>query len=150
MNYRQYILSKVYVGELFKFALSKNIDIYKFIIDFLKSNLKNDIDLNKINLTNFDFENNFEIKELLNKALSGNNEEYKKYIPFNIYDFTNIIVWIGETIQCWSIELKKDGLTISNEFNEDIFKKMIKSYAYLYSESSLYIYNELYNTVIDI
>lgn len=40
MEYKQYISSKVYVGEIFKYALSKNIDVYTFILEFLKSDLK--------------------------------------------------------------------------------------------------------------
>lgn len=145
MDYKQYILSKLYVGELFKFALSKNIDIYKFTISFLKSDFKEDIDLGKIELNELNFENNFKVKELLSKTLSGDNESYKKHIPYKIYDFVNIIIWIGETVQCWSIDFKKDGLTISDEFNEDIFKKMIESYSYLCNEDSSYIYDEIYN-----
>lgn len=145
MDYKQYILSKLYVGELFKFALSKNIDIYNFIISFLKSDFKKDIDLGKIELNDLNFENNFKVKELLSKTLSGDNSSYKKHIPYNIYDFVNVVIWIGETIQCWSVDFKKDGLTILDDFNEDIFKKMIKSYSYLCNEDSSYIYDEIYN-----
>lgn len=145
MEYKQYILSKVYVGEIFKYALSKNIDVYKFILEFLKSDFKKEIDLGLVDFENLEFENNDKLTCIISKIHKCNNKEYKKMILYNIYDFSNIIAWIGETLQCWTNDLKKDGVTLSKDFNLDIFKKMISCYSYLYYEDSLYIYYEIYS-----
>lgn len=144
MDYKQYVLSKVYVGEIFKYALSRDIDLYQFILEFLKSDFKKEIDLGLVDLENFELKNNDKLDFIISKTVKCKNKEYEQIIPYNIYDFSDIIEWIGETLQCWSYDLKKDGETLSKDFTIDVFKKMISYYSYLYSEESLYIYYEIY------